>query len=123
MARILVVDDNELVLSTISELLRDMRHNAFPAQSAEEALSLMQAETEFDLIVTDVVMPGMDGREFAKHILSDPGDQKRSCDSDIRPGERERGCEDSGYGRRVFPGQADSHAAVSGGGGVRACRR
>lgn len=59
--KILLVDDETNVLRAISRLLRDYEITALT--SAEEAL-LIAKEIEFDLVISDFRMPGMNGVEF-----------------------------------------------------------
>ncbi|WP_242334543.1 response regulator [Anaeromyxobacter sp. SG66] len=58
--RILVVDDERLFLELFGRALANAGHATRTASSAEEALALL-AEERFELVVTDIVMPGMDG--------------------------------------------------------------
>jgi diguanylate cyclase (GGDEF)-like protein len=58
--RILVVDDERFFLELFREVLGAAGHPPRTAASGEEALKLLAAE-HFDLLVTDVVMPGIDG--------------------------------------------------------------
>ncbi len=67
--RILFVDDEPDVLSALRRSLRKLRHEwdmAF-AESGVAALHLFE-ETPFDVIVTDMRMPGMDGAELLKEV-------------------------------------------------------
>lgn len=65
--RILLVDDDLLTLTTISQALRHAGYETAEANSGAEALQL---ELEFspDLAILDVVMSGMSGIELAKHL-------------------------------------------------------
>jgi PAS domain S-box-containing protein len=64
--RILVVEDNEDVGQFSSELLQDLGYATKRVASAKEALSaLAQDELRFDLVFSDVIMPGMNGVELA----------------------------------------------------------
>jgi len=63
--RVLVVDDNDLVVRVISDLLRQRGDLCVSATGAEEALQLIQ-DNIFDLLLSDMVMPGMDGLELIK---------------------------------------------------------
>jgi CheY-like chemotaxis protein len=64
---VLVVDDEPLVRSVISRLLEEWGFNAIEAADGEEALRLAQAEKgNLALVVTDVLMPHLDGHEFAR---------------------------------------------------------
>lgn len=62
--RILVVDDEEAIADTLSLIFRSNGYDAHPAYSAEEALELLETWKP-DLAIIDVVLPGMNGIEFA----------------------------------------------------------
>jgi PAS domain S-box-containing protein len=59
--RILLVDDEDLVRETVAEELEAIGHIVMAAGSGTEALGLLNAGAEFDLIMSDLSMPGMDG--------------------------------------------------------------
>ena len=64
--RVLVVEDNEDVGQFSTELLRDLGYGIKWAANAREALAaLEQDELAFDLVFSDVIMPGMNGVELA----------------------------------------------------------
>jgi putative two-component system response regulator len=65
--RLLVVDDDERNLKLIESMLRIHQYEVVKAFSGEEALSALR-QTEFDLILSDVMMPGMDGFELCRRI-------------------------------------------------------
>ena len=67
MKTILVVDDEPNYLIILSELLRDEGYEVFTAGQGEEALQVVK-ETDLDLIITDMRMPGMDGMELLKTV-------------------------------------------------------
>ncbi|MCX7044748.1 MAG: response regulator [Candidatus Sumerlaeota bacterium] len=67
MGRILVVDDEKGIRFTLSEFLRAAGHQAEMACDAQEALKQLE-QGEFDLVVTDIVMPGMNGVELMHAI-------------------------------------------------------
>lgn len=64
---VLVVDDEELTLRTISRGLRDEGFDVFTASSGEEALRIF-AEEKPELTLLDIVMPGIDGVETLRQI-------------------------------------------------------
>lgn len=61
-ARILVIDDDEGFRAMLCEALASQGHDPHGVGSAEEGLARAKAET-FDLVITDVMLPGMDGIE------------------------------------------------------------
>ncbi|GAC1616291.1 MAG: PAS domain S-box protein [Bradyrhizobium sp.] len=69
--RILVVEDNEDVGKFSTELLQDLGYVTRRADNAKQALGLIAADSSaFDLVFSDVIMPGMNGVELAKIIRS-----------------------------------------------------
>lgn len=70
MADVLVVEDNYSTRHNIVNLLDKSGYKVCAAQSAEEALGIMQHETP-DLIISDIMMPGMDGFELFNRINGD----------------------------------------------------
>ncbi len=72
--RILLVDDDPLVLASTADLLEDLGHDVVEASSAREALDLLDAGTRIDLVVTDYAMPLMTGVELIDRVRrSRPG--------------------------------------------------
>lgn len=62
--RILVVDDEEAIADTLSLIFRSNGYESHTAYSAEEALEMLETWKP-DLAIIDVVLPGMNGIEFA----------------------------------------------------------
>ncbi|HSO72320.1 MAG TPA: ATP-binding protein, partial [Thermodesulfobacteriota bacterium] len=68
---ILIVEDNELVRNLTSEALKHYGYRVIEAPGGEPALKIAREHGEkIDLLLTDVVMPGLNGRELADQILS-----------------------------------------------------
>jgi PAS domain S-box-containing protein len=68
---ILVVEDDEDLRSYLSDLLRDLKYRVLSAANADAALAFVrQDRLRIDLVLTDVVMPGLNGREFAKQAVA-----------------------------------------------------
>jgi signal transduction histidine kinase len=65
--RVLVVDDNEEVGAFAETLLRELGHRVMRATTGAEALRLAGSRV-FDVVFTDVVMPGMSGLELAEEL-------------------------------------------------------
>lgn len=59
--RILLVDDDPLVLEAIAGLLADFGYEVMPVEDGPSALGLFDSGEPVDLLVTDLTMPGMDG--------------------------------------------------------------
>jgi PAS domain S-box-containing protein len=67
---VLVVDDTEVVRTAVARDLRGVGYAVLSASNATEALLLSdQHKGPIHLLVADVVMPGMNGRELARHLL------------------------------------------------------
>jgi PAS domain S-box-containing protein len=64
----LIVDDEELVRLSTADMLADLGYGVVEAGSAEEALQLIEGGLSFDLLVTDHLMAGMTGTEFALKV-------------------------------------------------------
>jgi len=68
---ILIVDDTPLNIGVISGALKDS-YKTKVATNGEKALALASAEEKPDLILLDIMMPGMDGYEVCSRLKSDP---------------------------------------------------
>jgi len=66
--RVLVVDDEASVLLFVDRALRDAGYDPTLAPNADAALALAAASEPFDLLLTDLMMPGMCGDELARHL-------------------------------------------------------
>lgn len=67
MAKILVVDDDAAVLATIKLILDRVGHDVTTASDGKEGLAIF-ASAEFDLLLLDIFMPGMDGIETMRLV-------------------------------------------------------
>jgi DNA-binding response OmpR family regulator len=65
--RILIVDDDELVLMAMRELLKSQNYEVLTCSRGSEALNKLDQEI-VDLLILDIVMPEMDGFELCKKI-------------------------------------------------------
>jgi two-component system, cell cycle sensor histidine kinase and response regulator CckA len=66
--RILLVEDNEIVRGPVTLLLEELGYDVVPAEGPTEALELAADGAPIDLLLTDVVMPGMNGRQLAERL-------------------------------------------------------
>jgi len=66
---ILLVEDEQVLLAMTASMLEHLGYRVLSATSAEDALRLaQQSEEEIDLLITDVVMPGMNGKDLADQL-------------------------------------------------------
>jgi PAS domain S-box-containing protein len=69
---ILVVEDEELLRDLVQEVLEDLGYQVLLAQDGQDAVRVAETHRgELDLLVTDIVMPGMNGREVAQKLSAD----------------------------------------------------
>ena len=66
MAHILLVDDDQSMLGFLDGALSKAGHLVTTAENGTDALSLIQENDHYDLLLTDIVMPGIDGIELSR---------------------------------------------------------
>jgi len=66
---LLLVDDEAAVRRATERLLQRLGYHVVVAASGAEALEILRGGARVDLLVTDVAMPGMSGRELAQQVL------------------------------------------------------
>lgn len=71
MYKVLLVDDEQSVLDSIGDVLTDNGYDVVKAGNGTQALELL-AKNEVDLVLLDIIMPGLNGREVMQKIKSDP---------------------------------------------------
>ncbi|KUO58010.1 MAG: hypothetical protein APF84_18465 [Gracilibacter sp. BRH_c7a] len=67
MAKVLIVDDEKSIRNTLAEFLRKEGYEVETAEEVNQALALLRV-TEFDLVITDIVMPRISGIELLQQI-------------------------------------------------------
>jgi CheY-like chemotaxis protein len=67
--KILIVDDEQFVRDLLEKVLKRRGHEVTAAADADQALAALETST-FDLLLTDVVMPGMDGFDLLRRVKS-----------------------------------------------------
>ena len=67
MAKIIVIDDEEDIRNVLQQVLERAGYDVLVAESGREGLELLQKEGA-DLVITDVIMPGMDGVSLTREI-------------------------------------------------------
>ena len=66
--RVMVVDDDPLLVSSTAAMLEDLGHLVTEAPSGARALDILRLGAKVDVVVTDHAMPGMTGSELARQI-------------------------------------------------------
>lgn len=67
-ASVLLVEDEDFVREAATEILELAGYHVTAAKDASEALQLLELAQSFDLLCTDLVLPGMDGAELAQRF-------------------------------------------------------
>jgi CheY-like chemotaxis protein len=90
---ILVVDDEGLILTMAETILTDYGYRVLTAGSGQKAMAILSREdTKVDLIVTDLVMPVMSGRELVERVRQLKTEAKILCMSGyVMPSDRQTG--------------------------------
>ena len=71
MAKILIVDDNRMILQALSDHLEVLGYDTEVAANGTDALDLLKHDLP-DLIIMDIVMPGLSGIEVTQKIRESP---------------------------------------------------
>ena len=71
MARILIIDDSPTEIIAFTRMLKAQGHEIFSANNAEEGM-LKAGNLKPDLILMDVVMPGMNGFQATRRLTKNP---------------------------------------------------
>ncbi len=70
MATILLIDDNELIRAAIARTLKRMGYDTLQVDNGKEAVAVLGLTGPFELIISDVRMPHMDGVEFYRWLIT-----------------------------------------------------
>ena len=100
-ARILVVDDEPDIRNILHILLSSRGYAVDEAENGLRAVACVRAQPDYDLIIMDIMMPGMNGYEVAEKLKADPQTQEipiifltaRDTEADMIEGFR-AGCDD-----------------------------
>ena len=68
-ANVLVVEDDQWTADLMAALLEDMGYTATCKRSGDEALAHLRTGQPCDVVLTDIVMPGMDGIELMRYAM------------------------------------------------------
>jgi two-component system chemotaxis sensor kinase CheA len=70
--RVLLVDDSAFFRNLLSPLLSVAGYDVTTAENAQDALAMAESGEPYDMIVSDIEMPGMSGFEFARAVRAHP---------------------------------------------------
>ncbi len=65
--KILVIDDEELLIKSLSRLLEKQGYEVYTVRNGSDAVAIMD-EDDFDLVISDIRMPGLSGVETVRQI-------------------------------------------------------
>lgn len=103
--RVLTVDDSPTILSMLNHVLKEAGFDVVQAVDGQKGLDAMQGE-EFDVVITDINMPVMDGIEFIKKVRASGANKSLPIlilTTESSPEKRNQGREAGGTGWIVKP--------------------
>jgi CheY-like chemotaxis protein len=68
MSKILLIEDSESMRAQMEIMVSELNHSCTSVGNGREAIDLLKVENDFDLIITDIFMPEMDGIETIEKI-------------------------------------------------------
>lgn len=68
MSKILIIEDSDSMRAQMAMMVTELDHACITAANGREAFDLLKTENDFDLIITDIFMPEMDGIETIEKI-------------------------------------------------------
>lgn len=100
-ATILMVDDEDILLTLGQTILGSYGYTVLTANSGQRALELLADKTrKVDLLISDLVMPAMSGRELIEHVRRMSPETRILCTSGyVRPKDHEK---DTNYLQKPF---------------------
>ncbi len=71
MAKILIAEDDRISQKLAAKIVEEMGHNVFISPHGKHAYEALTAGNDFDLLLTDIMMPEMDGQQLIKTLRGD----------------------------------------------------
>jgi len=68
MHNLLIIDDEEIIINLLHDYFSQLGYSVVTAKSGNEGIDLFNASPNFDLVITDINMPGIDGNAVARSI-------------------------------------------------------
>jgi DNA-binding NtrC family response regulator len=100
LTKILIVDDEEIILEEVSETLTDVGYDCLVASNVEAALNIVKTTPEITLILTDLKMPGLTGADLIKTLETKP---RQTIKFIVMSGHARPGVEKNGIDLALYP--------------------
>lgn len=71
MARILIAEDDRISQKLAVKIVEEMGHEAYVSPHGKHAYEALMASNNFDMLMTDIMMPEMDGQQLIKTLRGD----------------------------------------------------
>lgn len=71
MAKILIAEDDRISQKLAAKIVEEMGHTAFVSPHGKHAYEALTAANDFDMLLTDIMMPEMDGQQLIKTLRGD----------------------------------------------------
>lgn len=71
MARILIAEDDYVAQLTVYKMVQRLGHEPFVSPNGRHAYEALKSANEFDLLISDIMMPEMDGQQLIKTLRGD----------------------------------------------------
>ena len=68
MHRVLIIDDEDNIINLLQEYFSQLGYSVMSAKDGKDGIELFNGDPDFDLIITDITLPGMDGNAVAQCI-------------------------------------------------------
>ena len=72
MQNILIIDDEDIIVALLQEYFSHLGYSVVTAKDGSEGIEIFNSSPNFDLVITDINMPGINGNAVAKCIRNSP---------------------------------------------------
>lgn len=71
MAKVLIAEDDRISQKLAVKIVEELGHTAFVSPNGKHAYDALKAANDFDMLLTDIMMPKMDGQQLIKTLRGD----------------------------------------------------
>ena len=68
MHNLLIIDDEDNIIGLLQDYFSQLGYSVMSAKDGKEGIELFNSDADFDLVITDITLPGIDGNAVAKCI-------------------------------------------------------